>query len=136
MDPRTTERLSEARNALDRLKEVLEIDSADRITRDAAITRFTFTVEIVWRAARAVLLDRFGAERLDLGGPKAIVRECRNAGLLTDEQAAAALGMIDDRNLVAHTYKETVATDLRQRMSNYADLLEKWHKSLTANLIE
>ncbi len=62
------------------------------------------------------------------------VRECRTAGLLTDEQAAAALGVIDDRNLVAYTYKESVAVDLRQRLSNYADLLETWCSSLTATM--
>ena len=132
MDPRTLERLSDARSALDRFQEVLATGAADPITRDAAITRFTFTLEIVWRAARAVLLDRFGLDRLQLGGPKAIVRECRGAGLLRDDQAADLLRMIDDRNLIAHTYKEPLAVALFDRLPGHARGLAAWHDALTS----
>jgi nucleotidyltransferase substrate binding protein (TIGR01987 family) len=132
MDERAAERLTDARRALDRLQEALALPAGDAITRDAAITRFTFTLEIVWRAARAVLLDRFGSERLQLGGPKAIVRECRAAGLLSDGQTSEALRMIDDRNLITHTYKEPVAIALYARLPDHAALLEAWYAAVKA----
>lgn len=52
--------------------------------RDASIQRFEYTFEATWKAAQAVLLDRFGVE---LALPKPVVRASLENGLLTEEEA-------------------------------------------------
>ena len=93
------------------------------VERDAAIMRFAYTVEAVWKAAQRYLYEREG---LDTGSPKQAIRASRRTGLLTDEQAATALTMADDRNLVVHVYRESVARDLDSRLAGHALTLTAW----------
>ena len=85
--------------------------------------RFAYTFEAVWKAAQRYLIEREG---LDVGSPKQSVRACRQVGLLTDDQAQAALRMADDRNLIVHLYRESIAQDLDQRLGLHASILEAW----------
>ena len=98
---RLRQRLALAQAAFASLKEILRKSPPSLIERDAAIQRFEYTVEAVWRAAQRHLevIEGFSA-----GSPKAAIRMCREVGLLDDEQATRALEMVDDRNLTVHTY--------------------------------
>ena len=98
---RLNERLAVARRALGTLQEVLAVKSPSRIERDAAIQRFEYTCEAVWKAAQRYLHE---IEGLSLGSPKGSIRASRDVGLLNDEQTTLGLEMIDDRNLTVHTY--------------------------------
>jgi len=51
--------------------EVMEIREPSSIERDAAIQRFEFTFEAVWKAVKSVLFEREG---IDVGSPKAVIR--------------------------------------------------------------
>ena len=51
------------------------------IIRDASIQRFEYTFEAIWKAAQAVLRDRFGVE---LASPKPIIRASLENGLLDE----------------------------------------------------
>jgi nucleotidyltransferase substrate binding protein (TIGR01987 family) len=93
------------------------------IERDAAIMRFAYTFEAVWKAAQLYLYEREGIE---VGSPKQSIRASRRVGLLTDEQAESALRMTDDRNLVVHIYREAVARDLEGRLPLHATTLAAW----------
>lgn len=55
---RYRERLTIARQALDTLDEVLAIAEPSQIVRDAAIQRFEYTLEAVWKAAGCPALSR------------------------------------------------------------------------------
>ncbi len=123
---RLTERIAKAESALARLQEVASIETPEAIERDAAIPRFAFTFEMVWKAARAVLMVRLGPERPNSGSPKAIIRESRIAGWLDDDQTESALAMADDRNAVVHVYNEELAAALHRRLSHHAELLANW----------
>jgi nucleotidyltransferase substrate binding protein (TIGR01987 family) len=93
------------------------------VERDAALMRFAYTFEAVWKAAQRYLYDREG---LDTGSPKQAIRASRRTGLLTDEQAEAALTMADDRNLVVHVYRESIARDLDSRLARHVVTLADW----------
>jgi Nucleotidyltransferase substrate binding protein like len=54
---RLQERMKMANKAFDSFQEVLEIPSPTAIERDAAIQRFEFTFEAVWKAAKQFLFD-------------------------------------------------------------------------------
>lgn len=122
---KVSRKLDVARQALARLQEVLA-RPVDDVVRDSAILRFTLATETVWKAARSVIADQMGAERLNSASPKAMVRESQIAGFLTEEQAEAAMGMMNDRNLTVHTYDEEKAEELFSRLPAHAALIESW----------
>ena len=72
-------RLSSARRALETLKELSGIEKVTVIQRDAAIQRFEYTFEAVWKAGRLYLKE---VEGLDIGSPKGVIRACMKTGVL------------------------------------------------------
>lgn len=117
--------LEQAARALSRLEEVLAMSSptGTDIVRDAAVQRFEFTFEALWKAARHFLLQREG---VDAASPKGVIRACHRVGLLTHDETAQALAMTDDRNLTSHTYDESLAALLYQRLPDHARLMRQW----------
>jgi nucleotidyltransferase substrate binding protein (TIGR01987 family) len=120
---RLKERLAVARRALGTLQEILAVEHPSRVERDAAIQRFEYTCEAVWKAAQQYLQE---IEGLRLGSPKGSIRASRDVGLVTDEQATVGLEMIDDRNLTVHTYNESLAEAIYHQLPSYADFLAVW----------
>jgi uncharacterized protein YutE (UPF0331/DUF86 family) len=120
---RLTERLADADRALASLGELASRAERSAIERDAGIMRFASTFESVWKAAQQ-FLDVL--EGLDVGSPKQCIRASRQVGVLTDEQAEAALLMTDDRNLIVHVYREAIARDLDSRLAAHAATLGAW----------
>jgi len=108
-----------ATRALATLEQILT-ESPSTIVRDAAIQRFEYTFEAVWKLLKAYLLERQG---VDAGAPKACFREALKAGILTPEQVEQALVMTDDRNLTSHTYIESIAVLVHSRLPAHAALM-------------
>ena len=98
---RLTRRLHDADSALARLGEVLAIETPTEVERDAAIKRFDFTFEALWRAAQLYLADR---EFIQSDSPGAVIRACREAGIGDEDAAEARLLAAKDRNLTSHMY--------------------------------
>ncbi|MGD0839393.1 MAG: nucleotidyltransferase substrate binding protein [Polyangia bacterium] len=105
---RLTQGTAVAIRALATLEELVHLANPTAVERDAAIQRFEYT------------------------SPRATIRACRDIGLLSDEQAVAALQMADDRNLTSHTYNEVLATNLWNRLAAHGDLLSAWLVGLRA----
>lgn len=124
---RSGERIEAAHRAMSAFQEVMRIANPTAIERDAAIQRFEFTFEAVWKAAKEVL---FRHEGIDAGSPKGVIRSCREVGFLTEEQAITALQMVDDRNLTVHTYNEKLAVEIYSRLHPYMSLLSDWLERL------
>ena len=128
---RLRQRLEVASSALASLKELLTQPPASLVERDAAIQRFEYTVEAIWKAAQRYLDIREG---LNAGSPKAAARMCREVGLLDDEQATQALEMMDDRNLTVHTYNEQLAQQIYRNLPGYVALMERWLDTMKSRL--
>ena len=120
---RYQQKLKSAERALRTLFEVAGLQDVPVIQRDAAIERFAYSFEAVWKAARAYLFD---IEGIDAASPKKVLRESGNVGLLADEQVSLGLQMVDDRNLTAHTYHEGLAQRIYARLLMYAELMQAW----------
>ena len=120
---RLKERLAVASRAIERLRQISELPKIGEIERDALIQRFEFTFEAVWKAAQFHLLQ---VEGLDVASPKAVIRACREVGLLDEQEAMQALQMADDRNMTVHTYNEELAVQILERIMKYQVLLDKW----------
>lgn len=121
-----SQRIATAQRALATLEDLAD-EAPSNIIRDAAIQRFEYTFEAIWKAAQAVLQARFG---VDLASPKPVVRACFENGLLDEEQARAALAMVDHRNLTSHTYNEALAAEIFSAIPGYRQLLRAWLQSL------
>lgn len=116
-------RLDSARAALDTLLELTGKKDVSRLHRDAAIQRFEYTFEAVWKAGKAYLLE---IEGLNAASPKKVIRACLQTGIISEEETHLGLQMVDDRNLTAHTYHEKVAEGIYRKLAQYADLMRKW----------
>lgn len=103
------------------LIEVLK-ESPTPIVRDAAIQRFEYTFEAVWKLLKVFLLEHHG---IDIGSPKSSFREALKVAMLTPEQVEQALLMTQDRNLTSHTYIEAIANTVYQRLGAHADLMQE-----------
>ena len=84
---RLNRRLDLAAKALATL-EALSAETYSDLVRDASIQRFEHSVEAVWKAAEAVLQERFGTA---LGSPKPVIRACFENGLLGEAETRHAL---------------------------------------------
>ena len=127
---RLKERLAVAARALKTLKEILR-EPKSSIVRDAAIQRFAYTFEAVWKAVQTFLKKM---ESLDAGSPKSAARFSHQVGLLSEDQARGALAMADDRNLTVHTYNEALAEKIYSNLSGYAALMDSWLASMERRL--
>ena len=128
---RLRERLTIAARALATLGELARLPDPRTVERDAAIKRFEYSVEATWKAAQQYLRV---VEGIDVGSPKAAVRVAREAGLLSEAEAAQALTATDDRNLAAHTYNEELAKMLFARLSGHLEVLEVWLDAMQRRL--
>jgi len=120
---RLKERLEVAGKALASLQDLPLRGAVGDVVRDAAIQRFEYTFEAIWKAAQLYLREREGLEQ---GSPKGVVRACLQAGILKEAEARLALTMVDDRNLTVHTYNEDLAQRIFSELHNYAELMAKW----------
>lgn len=119
---RLNERLALARKALATLAEVL-VEHPSAIQRDAAIQRFEYSFEAVWKAAQLYLRIHEGTE---VASPKGVIRAADSVKSLSPEQTSLALAMADGRNLTVHTYNEGLADLIYSRLRGYHSLMTAW----------
>ena len=127
---RLVERVGLARRALTNLDRALA-EPKTEMNRDASIQRFEYSYEALWKAAQAFLSER---EKVERSSPASVARACFQAGLLTEEQARAALRMAQDRNLTVHTYNEELAEEIYSRLPQHAALMGIWLDAIQACL--
>ena len=127
------ERIEDAGRALATLKEIAAVSRPNAIERDAAIARFTYSFEAVWKATRAYLLDREGQ---DAASPKSAVRASHGVGLLDDAGSEAALAMANDPNMIVHLYREDLAKQVFARLAGHAETLDAWLTAMRARMTE
>ena len=126
---RLTRRLHDAESALARFGEILAVEAPTDVERDAAIKRFEFTFEAVWRAAQRYLAVM---EQVEAGSPGAVIRACREVGLGDEDAAEARLQAAKDRNLTSHMYREEVAAAIFSRLPGHRDTLAAWFADIAA----
>ena len=130
---RLKQKVGSAKRALRTLQELLDSQNLSIVERDAAIQRFEYTFEALWKAGKAFLRE---IEGLEIGSPKGVIRGFLQIGLFTEEQTALALAMVDDRNLTSHTYNEGLAEQICEQLDNYAELMADWLTDMEEVLAE
>lgn len=128
---RVKERLAVARKALLTLRELTDKPKLTEIERDAAIQRFEYTFESVWKAAQLYLNE---VEGVTANSPKSAVRASWQNGLFDEKTAQTALRMVEARNLTVHTYNEKLARSVYRQITIYVDILQEWLESMEKNV--
>ena len=108
--------------AVRRLEEVLSIPETD-ITRDSAIQRFEFTIDISWKMLKAFLEEEKG---IICVSPKECFREAYRQGVVNYDEDW--IKFVDMRNETVHTYNEDNAkriySQLPNALSHFKELLK------------
>jgi nucleotidyltransferase substrate binding protein (TIGR01987 family) len=121
------ENFSKAVNLLEEVQK-LDVGKTSQLEKEGIIQRFQFTLELGWKT----LKDRMESDGLLLAqiSPKMVVKEAFKAKYI--DQIEIWLDMINDRNLLSHTYDftvmEEVIPDIQKR---YSPALSALYKSLS-----
>lgn len=110
-----------AKRALETLQEIMD-EPYSVIIRDAAIQRFEYTFEAIWKLIKEYLIEMEG---IMCNSPKSCFREAFKMGLINEDESMQALYMTDDRNMTTHTYHEDIAEEIYKELSGYYVLMNK-----------
>jgi len=98
--------------ALFKLDEALKAETSELI-RDAAIQRFEFSYELMWKSLKNILKE----SGVICHSPKSCFKEAFSQGWIKDEELW--LQMLSDRNLTTHTYDEVLAIKVYKNLPVY-----------------
>jgi nucleotidyltransferase substrate binding protein (TIGR01987 family) len=116
--------------ALNRLEDALRRDQSDDIVVDAVIQRFEFTYELSWKLIMAYMSYNGIA---DIKTPRQAFKEAFAAGLL--DEGDVWLEMLNDRNLTSHTYDESTARRVCEKVKNkYYIALSKLKETISREI--
>ncbi len=106
------ERVEKFKKALKRLEEAVE-KAQDELDRDGVIQRFEFTVELLWKTLKAILLY----QGVECFSPRDCIKKAFRYGIIDDDEIL--LDMLEDRNLSSHVYDEATAEEIFNRIKNF-----------------
>jgi nucleotidyltransferase substrate binding protein (TIGR01987 family) len=104
---RWRQRLENFRLALGELSEACAQQRYSKLERAGLVQTFEFTFELAWKS----LKDLLYYQGFEVRTPREALRQAFAAALLDEEGAEALLDALDKRNLLAHTYRETLAKE-------------------------
>ena len=111
------------------LKEIqsLKLDELSLLEKEGIIQRFEFTLELAWKTLKDKM--EFDGLILDKISPKVVVKEAYKAKYI--DKVDVWLKMIDDRNLLSHTYDfETFDKVIPVIQIEYANTINELYLSL------
>lgn len=98
---RWRQRFENLQQAFRLFEEAATAEGLSRLEQEGLIQRFEYTFELCWKT----LKDFLESEGLSVVLPREVIKSAFQAGLLDDGEVW--LDMLDSRNKLAHTYKET-----------------------------
>ncbi|MEI6856508.1 nucleotidyltransferase substrate binding protein [Psychrilyobacter sp.] len=134
MAKRWDERISDYKNALERLKEAIEESKTinSSTIRDGVIQRFEFTLELSWKVMKYFL----NSEGLtEAKAPRSTIRTGFNNEIIQD--AKLWIDMIEDRNLTTHTYSQSTSDEIYEKIvSSYYEELKTFFLEIKDKEVE
>ncbi len=119
--------LGDFKIALDNLKNAVDEAHTD-LEIDGSIKRFELCYELGWKLMKEVLADL----GIICNSPRICFKEAFKNGLIDNEEMW--LAMIEDRNLLVHTYNFEVSRDVFENIKRYyLDLFELFYKRVLEN---
>lgn len=129
-DIRWIQRLDNFQKAVNLLLEVESMDLGDlsQLEKEGIVQRFEYTLELGWKTLKDKM--EFDGLILDRISPKVVVKEAFQSKYI--DQIEVWLEMINDRNLLSHSYDlETFESVIPDIQSVYTPLLSALAKNLS-----
>ena len=127
-DIRWKQRYANFRKALLQLEEAVELEEYSKLEMQGLIQCFEYTVELAWKTLQDIIHAK-GYE--EINGPKPVIKQAFKEGYITDDEAW--LKMWDDRLKTSHTYDETEAKEIVDKVkASYFQLFDDLDKRLAA----
>lgn len=105
--------MSDYGRALGELEEAASWTDVDKPHRDSTILRFVLVYEVAWKTMMFALAE----VGTGVDTPRDAFRQAYRQHWIDDD--TLWLGMIRDRNLVTHTYREATAVAVYERIKSY-----------------
>ena len=112
--------------ALKNLERTLTLPEDNEDYRNSTILAFVLAEETFWKALKWILKEEVG---INTTGPKPALQEAYQQKWLGEDDKLW-LGMVDDRNNVAHTYNEDLAKKIYNNIKTYAPEMRQTHNLL------
>ena len=112
--------LSEANQ---RLKEAVAAEPT-RMNKDATIQRFEFCFELSWKTIQEYIRD----QGFDCKSPKNCIREAARLEII--DNLENWFEFLDKRNLIAHTYNESLANEVYKSAISFPSEIDKLLKKI------
>lgn len=114
---RWKQRLENFERALLLLREAFEKDPAEMsdLEKEGVIQRFEYTFELAWKTLKDYLV--YSGIVFDQITPRSVIKEAFAAKIITDGQAW--INMLDQRNLMSHTYDKAIFDAVFPAISQY-----------------
>lgn len=114
------------KNAYTKLRQFICEDDSKEISRAGILHAFEFTFELWWKYLQKYLESKYILEE---HGPSSVIKVAFENGILKDGQLY--MDMLRDRNLISHTYKESMAEEIYLRIkNNHIKTLENFYKEM------
>lgn len=112
------------------LCEYIDLPIQNNRDRAGIIKAFEFTFELAWKTFQKIAKE----EGILAGGPKSSLRFAFQADLITNDKESLWLGMLNDRNLLSHTYQHEISLQILERIKNsyqhvFGDIISRLKKS-------
>ena len=91
--------------------------------RDSIIKRFEFSLELTWKYIKTYLETKVGI-KFEYQGPKPTFRYALKSEIITEDEAAQAIEMLNCRNLTSHMYQEEVANQITKQIPEFYQLMQ------------
>lgn len=124
LDIRWKQRFNNFEKATKQLQEFIELESLNKFELQGLIQCFEYTFELAWKTMK----DYLEQEGFEVKSPRATIQTAFQIELILDGHSW--IDALEKRNLMAHTYDESVAKESEEliRKSYYPVIKELYEK--------
>ncbi|MBF0299396.1 MAG: nucleotidyltransferase substrate binding protein [Oligoflexia bacterium] len=117
---RWQQHFSNLKKAFSQLEEITSQKNLNKFEEQGLIQCFEYTYELSWKTLQDYLLYKGYS---DIAGPRPTIEQSFQDGLITDGEEW--MKMLKSRNLTTHTYDETMAKEIIEKIRNKYFILFK-----------
>ena len=93
--------------------------------RESMIQRFEFNVDLFWKYVKKYI-EEVMQKNIEFNSPRSVIRETCRIKLISEEDSQKFIEMFGARNMTLHIYKQEVAEQISEKISDYYQLMRKY----------